>query len=441
MRKLREEFKHDYNTQVQVQLLNYLISDSDAFAQCRRIVSDDYFDDQLSPTVRFILDHADAYRTLPEPDLIKAKTGTPLKVIEREEQIRQREWFLKEFESFCQYRAMENTILDALDLLRDGQRGEVERRVKEAMTISLLTDLGTEYFADPEQRLRRLVDNSQKISTGYHLIDDLLHGGFGRGTLNLFLGNSGAGKSLMLQNLALNWALAGHHGIYFSLELSEDEISLKLDAMLTSRGTREIIRDIYDSAMLVKMKSKHAGQLTIKRLPENGTTTNDLYAYVKEYEISKGRRPDFILTDYMDLLMPNNSRIDPSNLFVKDKFVSEELRAFMYETATFGATAGQFNRGSLEAQGEFDHSHVAGGISKINTSDNVFGIYAPPTHKERGEFDLLSLKARSSSAVGKRIKLHYDPASMRITDPKSDEAQEVRPMRFQDLMSRRRSDI
>lgn len=226
-----------------------------------------------------------------------------------------------------------------------------------------------------------------------------------------------SGKSLVLQNLALNWVLQGYNGVYFTLELHEDHTALKLDAMLTGRGTRDIVREISDSALLVAVRGKKAGNLRIKKYPEGGTNCNDLRAYLKEYEIVNGYAPDFILIDYLDLLFPNDKRIDPSNLFIKDKFVSEEIRALMHETNTFGATASQLTRNSLEVMGEFDQSHTAGGISKINTADNAIALYAPPSHKERGEFDMVFLKTRASAGVGQRIKLGYDNTCMRITDP------------------------
>jgi hypothetical protein len=86
------------------------------------------------------------------------------------------------------------------------------------------------------------------------------------------------------------------------------------------------------------------------------------------------------------------------------------------ELSLLFATASQLNRASVEAQ-EFDHSHIAGGISKINTADNVFGIYTSMAMKERGEYQLQVLKARSASCVGHRIELGYDQRSLRITDP------------------------
>lgn len=431
MRKLREEFQHEYNIDVQTFLVGCMISDNDVFARCRTIVRDEYFDDPLSPTVRFILKHADEFRCLPQVELIRAKTGVQLSLLTSAEIIRQRDWFLKEIESFCRYRSMENIILDGVGLLRAGEAGEVARRIKEAMTISLMSDLGTDYFAEPEERLRRLIDKSSFVATGWHTLDRKLYGGFSRGGLNCFAGVSGSGKSLVLQNLALNWVFAGHVVIYFSLELSEDLVSLRLDSMITGKSTKEVFGKIDDTALMVAMSAKKASRLFIKKMPEGSTTTNDLRAFLKEFEIQTGLKPDAIIVDYLDLMYPNNTRVDPSNLFVKDKFVSEELRGLMHETNTFGATASQLNRSAVDAQGDYDHSHIGGGMSKINTADNVIGIHATMEMKNRGEYGMIFLKTRSSSAVDQRIKLRYDPDSMRMTDLEEPAAE--RPRSYEDI--------
>ena len=414
MKKLRDEFKQEFNPDVQILLLSCMISDADIFARCRSIVRDEYFDDQLSPTCRFVLQHADEFRVLPDRELIRAKTGLTLVPMTQADIVRQRDWFLHEIEAFSRHRAMENVILDGIDLLREGRMDEVYRRVKEAVTISLCSDLGTDYFKEPEERLRRMIDKSSFVRTGWQVIDDKLFGGFSRGGLNVFCGGPGSGKSLVLQNLALNWIFAGYVVVYFTLELSEDLVALRLDSMITGQSTKQVFSKIGDTALKIKAK-KTGNRLFIKKMPEGSTTVNDLRGFLKEFEIQTGLKPDAIIVDYLDLMYPNNRNVDPSNLFVKDKFVSEELRALHHETNTFGATASQLNRSAVEAHGEFDHSHIAGGISKINTADNVIGIWAPSM--DRGEYQMLFLKTRSSSGVGQRIKLHYDPDCMRITDP------------------------
>jgi hypothetical protein len=70
---------------------------------------------------------------------------------------------------------------------------------------------------------------------------------------------------------------------------------------------------------------------------------------------------------------------------------------------------------------EFDHSHISGGISKINTADNVFGIFTSRAMKERGKYQIQCMKSRSSTGVGQEIDLEYNIDTMRITDAGGDE--------------------
>jgi hypothetical protein len=75
---------------------------------------------------------------------------------------------------------------------------------------------------------------------------------------------------------------------------------------------------------------------------------------------------------------------------------------------------------------EFDHSHISGGISKINTADNVFGIFTSRAMKERGKYQIQCMKSRSSTGVGQKIDLEYNIETMRITDEGGDEQDNYR---------------
>jgi len=116
------------------------------------------------------------------------------------------------------------------------------------------------------------------------------------------------------------------------------------------------------------------------------------------------------------LLMPVSAKVSPNDLFVKDKYVSEELRNLAKELGVLMVTASQLNRSAVE-EIEFDHSHISGGISKINTADNVFGILTSRAMKERGRYQIQCMKSRSSTGVGQKIDLEYNIETMRITDP------------------------
>ena len=87
-------------------------------------------------------------------------------------------------------------------------------------------------------------------------------------------------------------------------------------------------------------------------------------------------------------------------------------------------TASQLNRASVE-EIEFDHSHISGGLSKIQTADNVIGIFTSRAMRERGRYQIQLMKTRSSSGVGSKVDLEFDVDSLRIRDlAEDDEYQE-----------------
>lgn len=155
--------------------------------------------------------------------------------------------------------------------------------------------------------------------------------------------NSGSGKSLFMANLGVNWAMAGLNVMYLTFELSENLVSMRVDSMVTGVPTRDVFRNIDDVEMKVKMIGKKSGSFQVKYMP-TGKNANDVRAYIKEYEIKTGRRVDALLIDYLDLMYPMGQKISAENLFVKDKYVSEELRNLAMELNTIFVTASQLNR-------------------------------------------------------------------------------------------------
>ena len=194
---------------------------------------------------------------------------------------------------------------------------------------------------------------------------------------------------------------------------------MRIDSMLTGVSTREFFKNLDDIEMKVKMIGKKSGMLQVKYMP-SGKTVNDIRAYLKEYEIKCAKKVDVLLVDYMDLLMPIGKKISAENLFVKDKYVSEELRNLAMEKQCVFVTAAQLNRGAVE-EVEFDHSHISGGLSKIQTADNVIGIFTSRAMRERGRYQLQLMKTRSSSGVGMKIDLEFNIETLKISDLPEDE--------------------
>jgi len=410
----------EYNSDVQTLFLRMMITDAELYTRVMNIMNPMNFERNLRPVAEFMVEHAQKYHVLPEPTQIKAVTGQSIDPIEEIAE-GHTEFFLQEFENFTKRQELERAILTAAEMLEKGEYDPVEKLIKDAVQISLQRDMGTDYFADPKDRLNKYFNQGGQVSTGWSQMDRLMYGGMSRGELNIFAGGSGSGKSLVMMNLALNFLKQGYSGIYITLELSEELTALRTDAMLTSMSTKDIRKDLDGTELKVKIAAKKYGKYRVKGLPAQ-SNVNAIRSYIKEVQIQTGIEVDFVMIDYLDLVMPVSVKVNPNDQFIKDKYVSEELRNLAKELGILMITASQLNRTAVE-EIEFDHSHIAGGISKINTADYVFGIFTSRSMRERGKYQIQCMKSRSSTGVGQKIDLEYDVETMRITDEDSGEAQ------------------
>ena len=409
----------EYTADLQKLFLEMMAQNAESYVRVQNIYNPENFDRSLRETAKFIKEHVDSHKAMPTAEQIRAVTGIELKPVPDLTDSHY-DWFMGEFEGFTKRQELERAILKCADMLEKGEYDPVEKIIKDAVQISLTKDMGTDYFEDPRARLMKIKSNNGQVSTGWPTMDKRLFGGMNRGELNIFAGGSGTGKSLFMQNIALNWIIAGLNGVFLSLELSEELCAMRIDSMAANLSTKDVFKEIDTVELKIKMLGKKSGNLRIKYMPAQ-SNVNQIRAYLKELEVQTGRKTDFIMVDYLDLVMPVSAKVSPSDLFVKDKYVSEELRNLAREFNILMITASQLNRSAVE-EVEFDHSHISGGISKINTADNVFGIFTSRAMKERGRYQIQLMKTRSSSGVGTKVDLDFDMESLRITDP-GEEAQ------------------
>jgi archaellum biogenesis ATPase FlaH len=409
----------NYSIEVQKLFLSFMISDPSLFVRVRNIVNPEYFNPALRKGVEFLMEYSDQYNSIPSYDQFKTMAGLEIDS-NQQDYLEHQEWFLDTFGTFSKHKAIEKAIMDSADDLEEGNYGSIEERIKDAVLVGLNQNIGIDYFANPEERLNALKDNNGMISTGWKSLDHRLYGGFNRGELEIFAAPSGGGKSVFLQNLAVNAAMQGLNTIYITLELAENLVGKRIDSMITGTASDSIYKDIENVDLKVRaFHKKYKGSLQILYAP-SGSSSNDLKASLREYQIQTGRILDVICVDYLDLCSPNDKRVSPSDLFVKDKYVSEELRNIAKETNTVMITASQLNRSAVESV-EYDHAHISGGISKINTSDNLLGIFNTAPMREKGKIQLQLLKTRNSGGVGSRVDLAYDISTLRITDLSDEE--------------------
>ena len=421
----------DYTLEVQKLFLEMMLQDAQSYIRVQNIYNPENFNRDLQDAAKFIKEHVEKHKSIPTLEQVQAVSKTKLQHLPDLTEDHY-SWFMEEFEGFTRRQELERAILKSADMLEKGNYTPVEKLIKDAVQISLTKDMGTDYFDDPKGRLEILKSKNGQVSTGWPAMDRPLYGGFNRGELQIFAGGSGSGKSLFMQNLSVNWSQQGLNGAYITLELSEGLCAMRLDSMMTNTSSKEIFKKLEDVEMKVKLVGKKSGKLRIKYMPAQ-SNVNDIRAYLKELEIQTKTKVDFLCVDYLDLIMPVSAKVSPNDLFVKDKYVSEELRNLAKELDIIFVTASQLNRAAVE-EVEFDHSHIAGGLSKINTADNVFGIFTSRAMRERGRYQVQLMKTRSSSGVGSKVDLEFNLESLRITDLGEEEQSGYNKQAPSDLM-------
>ena len=116
--------------------------------------------------------------------------------------------------------------------------------------------------------------------------------------------------------------------------------------------------------------------------------------------------------------MSPNEKVSADNVSEKDKQVAEQVHQILDDYDMIGITASQQNRSAVTAT-DLNHSHIAGGITKINTTDIYASIIFNDLMKAAGEIHIEFLKTRSSDGVGKRIELKWNNTALRVENMNS----------------------
>ena len=398
----------NYDNQFQAYILNNIMNSPDIYLRCKNILKPEYFDRAYQSGINFVHEYASQYDVLPSLENIKVKTQCEFH--KTDTSVLHVDSVLKDVEDFCRHKALENAIIEGAKLVQQKKYGQIELLVKEAMLVSLQNDLGLNIYENPEDTINKLKDNQNNFKSGWETLDYRLFGGFGNQELAIFAAASGGGKSVVLQNLAVNFSKRGLKGAYITLELAEELVAVRIYGMMIGRPQSIVKSDVDESSAKIKIEEVTNGTLRVKRMPESITTVTDIEVYIRELQIKTEEKLDYICVDYLDLLT-SDSVDDKSNTFMKDKFVSEELRALGAKLDLSVFTASQFNRDGLDAD-EKSQSQISGGISKIFTADNVIFVMA---NRERGEMVFDFQKTRNSNGL-QRLTMAYSADSLRVSD-------------------------
>lgn len=400
----------------QKHLLDTLLSSSKVFGRCINIIKPEYFDGELRHAVRFIVDYYNKYSSMPDtstilseyPDVnISTKTISTDKV----------EYTCDEIEVFCRESAVALAMENSFEDLEKRNFGNILVRMQEAVGVSLQKELGWQFFGDEEkfkQYLKEALEDQERFSTGIDVLDRHLGGGLARKQFTLASANSGVGKSVILNNLAYNYAAQGFDVVLLSLELANPMVFTRTTSIVTGFDIDRLEDEqVQVATAFSEINRKVQGSLMINRI--GPCCANDIRSYLTHYEMQMDRTPDVLVIDYLDKMHPNqgNGRLSISE---RDEYKAAQTYEILHDYNMIGISASQQNRDAI-GNADPQQNVIAGGMTKVNEVDNYFSLYMDDVMKKRGELMVKFLKTRSSSGRGMVDELFFDQKNLRITSP------------------------
>ena len=92
------------------------LADAQSFVRAQNIFKYSHYDAELREPAKFIYEYADEYKTLPDVDMVNAKTGAQLQSA-ADIDPKHFDWFLDEYERFARHKSLETAILASADML------------------------------------------------------------------------------------------------------------------------------------------------------------------------------------------------------------------------------------------------------------------------------------------------------------------------------------
>lgn len=290
---------------------------------------------------------------------------------------------------------------------------------EQACNISLIDNLGFDYFNRIDDHIDSIKNVEKHLSTGYKWLDKMLDGGWvenGR-ALYLFAGATNVGKSLVLGNLATKQLEQDRSVLVISLEMSELVYAKRISSQLTRLPIADLRNDtIRLKNQLESFRKSHCNsKLILKEFPPSSITTNNIKAYVKKLVTTTSARPQVLIIDYLTLLL---ATLQSGSMYSDGKSISEQLRALSYpgmlglSNGIPAISAVQINRsGFQDANPELDKMGESMGIT--HTADAIFMLWQTEAEKELGVLNFGIRKNRFGINSGKQaFKIDYDTLSI-----------------------------
>lgn len=261
------------------------------------------------------------------------------------------EWLVDLTEKFCQKQAIDNALMEAISIKEDtsGKTSVdlIPKLLQEALSVSFDTDIGHDYLENAGDRFDYYHLKTRRIPFDIALLNETTKGGLPPKSFNVILAGIHVGKTQLMCHMAGNNLKDQRNVLYITMEMSEEEISRRIDANLLDIGLEALEtmpRDKFERR-INKIKETTKGRFIVKEYPTSMAGVGQFRHLLNELKLKKNFVPEVIYVDYINLV--GSSRIKLNNkggTYEYIKAVAEELRGLAVEYNVALVTATQLTR-------------------------------------------------------------------------------------------------
>lgn len=331
------------------------------------------------------------------------------------------QWLIDQTEDFCQDRSMYSAIMESVRII-DGDhktkdRGSIPKIVSDALAVSFDKNLGHDYFGDAMDRYDRYNRKEERIPFDIERLNKITGGGLKKKTLNIWQAGTGVGKTMLMCHQAASNLMDGKNVLYITLEMSEDEISMRVDANLMNipmDSFEGFPKDTYENK-INSLKRKTQGRLVVREYPTAAAGSGHFRHLLNELALKDNFFPDVLYIDYLNICLSSRfkgaANISSYN-YVKS--VAEELRGLAVEKSIPIVTATQTNRtGFVNSDPGLEDTSESFGVPM--TADLMVAITRTEKMDELGQLMFKQLKNRYSDPTkNRRFVVGVDIMKMRL---------------------------
>jgi replicative DNA helicase len=232
-------------------------------------------------------------------------------------------------------------------------------------------------------------DYRNPIPTGIEGLDEIMDGGLAKGELAIILAAWGVGKTTMITKLANHAKHMGYNVMQIFFEDSVKVIQRKHISCWTKIPLNELqVRRVEAKTEFAKFEDTK-GKLKLVKLKSDGATIPKIKQIIRK-KIAQGFKPDLILIDYIDCVLPSKHHAD---VHEGQGAVMRELESMLDELDIAGWTATQGNRSSIKAD-VVEGDQMGGSIKKAQIGHFLVSIAKSLEQKETGKANMAILKSR-----------------------------------------------